>query len=440
MSSMNDYSAELQYIAGRCGFSEVDLEFSSGLNQVLFRATDRFGKPRFFTLSLSQQVRADSSFSDERKIDLLSGCIKSLSQVNWTDDPLTVLESGLKHAGLSIDSVAVGNALCLIVDCADLYGGPNPICSITVWDVKDSLALNKRRMEAEFELMLIEAGYSTVSFPDDSEGGTLTITISEDGGVQLTVTCSVIGRGTFSLPYLGRCVTAPNLKDATRAVLEALIDMDWDEPIDTLIKCLTKRTEDYAPVVKYGVSTYSFTFRLNGYFEGSIKLNEKAYAIVEERVVLAEERKRQKIKDAIVRRHLTALRILRYQEGKADIDFDTMDGHEFEAFCANLLEHNGYENVTVTKGSGDQGIDIIAERDGVRYGIQCKRYNREVGNAAVREAYAGKTFYGCHVAVVISNNVFTGAAIEAAEGLGVVLWDRAKLESLVCSANVDEDA
>ena len=46
-------------------------------------------------------------------------------------------------------------------------------------------------------------------------------------------------------------------------------------------------------------------------------------------------------------------------------NFDIMEGHEFEYFCAGLLKKNGYENISVTQGSGDQGIDIIAYRDGI---------------------------------------------------------------------------
>ena len=46
---------------------------------------------------------------------------------------------------------------------------------------------------------------------------------------------------------------------------------------------------------------------------------------------------------------------------------DIMDGHEFEYYCAQLLENNGFKKVEVTPGSGDQGVDILAEKNGVRY-------------------------------------------------------------------------
>ena len=114
--------------------------------------------------------------------------------------------------------------------------------------------------------------------------------------------------------------------------------------------------------------------------------------------------------------------------------FDDMDGIEFERYCANLLRKNDFYDVEVTKDSGDQGIDIIATKDNIQYGIQCKCYSSDIGNKAVQEAFAGKTYYGCHVAVVLTNRYFTKSAKELAATNKVILWDRNKLESLIASA------
>ena len=43
--------------------------------------------------------------------------------------------------------------------------------------------------------------------------------------------------------------------------------------------------------------------------------------------------------------------------------YEEMDGHDFEYFCADLLSRRGFSEVEVTKGSGDYGIDILAEKD-----------------------------------------------------------------------------
>ena len=111
-------------------------------------------------------------------------------------------------------------------------------------------------------------------------------------------------------------------------------------------------------------------------------------------------------------------------------DFDLLDGHEFEYYCADLLRKRGFQEVEVTKGSGDYGIDILAERDGVTYAIQCKCYNAPVGVKAVQEAYAGRDYYDCMVGAVLTNQYFTGPAVEAAKKLKILLWDRGYLESM----------
>lgn len=114
---------------------------------------------------------------------------------------------------------------------------------------------------------------------------------------------------------------------------------------------------------------------------------------------------------------------------------DKMEGHEFERFTADLLRKLGYERVEVTPGSGDQGVDVIAVKDGKRYAIQCKRYSQKLGNKPVQEVFAGKTIYGCSVAVVLTNNYFTDGAKEAAKATGVELWDRDTLRRMLDYAN-----
>ena len=112
------------------------------------------------------------------------------------------------------------------------------------------------------------------------------------------------------------------------------------------------------------------------------------------------------------------------------INTEPSDGHDFEYYCADILRNNGFQNVLVTKGSGDQGVDITAIKDGIRYAFQCKHYSTALGNAPVQEVYAGKAIYNCHVGVVMTNSTFTKGAIEAAEKTGVLLWDGNKINSM----------
>ena len=50
---------------------------------------------------------------------------------------------------------------------------------------------------------------------------------------------------------------------------------------------------------------------------------------------------------------------------------------------------------------------------------------------AVQEIYAGKTFYDCHVATVMTNSVFAPGAKELAQKVGVLIWDRTVLQEMI---------
>lgn len=110
---------------------------------------------------------------------------------------------------------------------------------------------------------------------------------------------------------------------------------------------------------------------------------------------------------------------------------DAMEGIEFENFCVSLLGNWGFIDLKTTKSSGDQGVDIIGTKQGVKYAIQCKRYSSPLGNAPIQEVNAGRIFYDCHVAAVMTNSTFTSGAKELAEKTGVLLWDRSVLSTLI---------
>lgn len=103
-------------------------------------------------------------------------------------------------------------------------------------------------------------------------------------------------------------------------------------------------------------------------------------------------------------------------------------GQHFETQCAELLKKNGFINVIVTKKSGDHGADVLAEKDGISYAIQCKYYSSAVGNSAVQEAFSAKSYYRKDIAVVMTNSYFTRPAKEEAAKNQVKLWDKDKLQ------------
>lgn len=120
-----------------------------------------------------------------------------------------------------------------------------------------------------------------------------------------------------------------------------------------------------------------------------------------------------------------------YDRRLASHNLDSIhDGFVFEDYVAMLLRSNGYSNVEQTKKSGDQGVDILARKDGKKYAIQCKLYRNPVGNKAVQEIVSGRIHYGCNMAIVATNNIFTQSGLELARSTGTILWDREELAKL----------
>lgn len=115
-------------------------------------------------------------------------------------------------------------------------------------------------------------------------------------------------------------------------------------------------------------------------------------------------------------------------------DFDLMSGQEFEQAIAEIFKRMGYK-VSATPITGDQGIDIIAVRNGIRIGIQAKCYTGKVGNSAVQEVVAGKQYYNLNRCMVVTNSSFTSSAVKLAKANNVTLWDRKVLQEKLLSYN-----
>lgn len=120
------------------------------------------------------------------------------------------------------------------------------------------------------------------------------------------------------------------------------------------------------------------------------------------------------------------------------LEVDSMDGIDFEHWCARLLEANGFVDVRVTRGSGDQGVDILATKEEILYAIQCKCYSSDLGNTPIQEVCAGRTFYQCQVGAVMTNRYFTAGARKLAKANGVLLWDRDRLTEWIEKATSEQ--
>jgi restriction system protein len=106
-----------------------------------------------------------------------------------------------------------------------------------------------------------------------------------------------------------------------------------------------------------------------------------------------------------------------------------MDPIEYEQMVADTLADLGWQ-ARLTKASGDQGIDVIAEMRGKRVVIQCKRYATSIGNSAVQEVFAGKSFEYADYAAVVTNAEFTRSARQLADTTHVILLHHDELSKL----------
>lgn len=103
-------------------------------------------------------------------------------------------------------------------------------------------------------------------------------------------------------------------------------------------------------------------------------------------------------------------------------EWHLMNGRSFEDQVVLWLRRCGYTKIKKTEYY-DQGVDIIAAKPGVILGVQVKRSSTKVGVGAVRAAIAGLKCYGCTQAMVVTNSIFTTAAIQLANANDCLLVD-----------------
>jgi len=79
---------------------------------------------------------------------------------------------------------------------------------------------------------------------------------------------------------------------------------------------------------------------------------------------------------------------------------------EFERFVEELMIKDGYNIIASQLKSGkDQGADIIAEKGGERYCVQCKRYKQTIRNDAIQEVIAGMLYHSDNLGIIIKHAV-----------------------------------
>lgn len=84
----------------------------------------------------------------------------------------------------------------------------------------------------------------------------------------------------------------------------------------------------------------------------------------------------------------------------------TLDGWQFEEEVAKIFILYGYK-ATVTKGSGDGGVDIVLKKDNYTAIVQCKHYNKPVPPEPVRALWGCKDDFNADEVILVASSGVT---------------------------------
>ena len=237
--------------------------------------------------------------------------------------------------------------------------------------------------------------------------------LASHGGL---VFVGIVVVGTVAL-YVVSVIVVPRLR--RNAMLEK-VDAITDTHIDALIRQRTILVRNDA----YGKPVYTKWLAEVGYFISSHVRPSLTEGL---RVLLSKE------ETAVVYRiEKRVTEAAQQRPAFATIPTD-ITPTAFEAFCAETLRGCGWA-VRLTSMSRDQGVDVVAEKNGMRVVLQCKLYGKPVGNKAVQEVATGRVHEQAHYGVVVTNNTYTSAAKELAGTNGIRLLhyiDLPNLESML---------
>jgi len=112
--------------------------------------------------------------------------------------------------------------------------------------------------------------------------------------------------------------------------------------------------------------------------------------------------------------------------------FASLTGTEFEKLLYRLFEAMGYSVEWIGK-TGDQGGDLIANKEGERILIQAKCYRDwSTGNEAVQQVVGAMKYYDCNKTMVITTSGnFTPEAITLAKSNSTDLVSKKRLQELL---------
>jgi HJR/Mrr/RecB family endonuclease len=115
-------------------------------------------------------------------------------------------------------------------------------------------------------------------------------------------------------------------------------------------------------------------------------------------------------------------------------DFASLSPLELETLVSVLYEELGYET-KLTPRSGDDGIDVIALKNGKKTVIQVKQSIHPVGSPVIQTLYGSMAHALADKAICVSTSGFTTAAEQFAAHKTIELIDAKELTDLIRSVS-----
>ncbi len=126
--------------------------------------------------------------------------------------------------------------------------------------------------------------------------------------------------------------------------------------------------------------------------------------------------------------------VKKWKEIEVDLDknFTHLSHFEFENFVGELFKKMGYDT-TVTRKTGDFGVDVIARNSKDTIAIQVKQNapGNHVGAVIVQNVLGSMWQYKANKAIIITTSDFTVQAEQQAREAPIELWDKRILHEMV---------
>ena len=161
----------------------------------------------------------------------------------------------------------------------------------------------------------------------------------------------------------------------------------------------------------------------------------KAY--IEQKSLIQSRQHQDKLSDLRYRKVALYEEAIREYQCHQESYWKSLRSVQFEKALANLYRNLGY-SVQETKGSGDEGIDLILRKNNKETIVQCKGHEKPIGVGAIRDLCGAMTHARVERAVLACPAGFTDGVRKFADGKPIELLTAKELVEMAESVRNDK--